>query len=54
MLNGIYFKLPFDLYLADAALGSGDVKMLRNNARRYWLGSALNPDPVARARFRTG
>lgn len=56
---GIYFNLPEDVYHADPALGSTDVRKLLMSAPDYWWGSWMNPnrpedkdDTVARLRGR--
>lgn len=40
---GVYFNLPEELYHADPALGSGDVRRLYTCPMYYWRESAMNP-----------
>lgn len=47
---GIYFGLSSERYHQDEALGSSDIRTLRKSARRYWLGSWMNP---TRERYRS-
>lgn len=41
---GVYFGLADDVYHADAALGSTDIKTLAFSPADYWFRSPLNPD----------
>lgn len=41
---GVYFGLAEDIYHADPAIGSGDMRRLVNGAPQYWWQSHLNPD----------
>lgn len=43
MKPGIYFGLPEDLYHADEALGSNDLKLVRKDPAQFWLKSKMNP-----------
>jgi hypothetical protein len=40
---GVYFGLSEDLYRADPALGSTDIKRLAQSPPDYWFGSVHNP-----------
>lgn len=40
---GVYFNLPENLYHADPALGSGDVRRLHTCPMYYWRESRMNP-----------
>src|SRR5258708_6578475 len=41
---GLHFGLPFDRYLDDPGLGSGDIRKLAMNPSDYWFESAMNPE----------
>lgn len=41
---GLHFGLPFDRYLEDPGLGSGDVRLLAKNPSSWWWNSRHNPD----------
>jgi hypothetical protein len=41
---GVYFGLDEELYHADSALGSTDMRKLRRNATTYWYESHFNPN----------
>lgn len=41
--DGIYFGLPEDQYHSDPALGSSDLKKLRESPPTYWFESPYNP-----------
>jgi hypothetical protein len=43
MKPGIYFALPEEIYHADAALGSNDLKLVRRDPAQFWLRSKMNP-----------
>ncbi len=40
---GLHFGLPFEQYLGDPGLGSGDIKDLFTNPSTYWWKSEMNP-----------
>jgi len=54
--EGIYFDMPFDEYLEDPSLGSGDIKRLGESPEAYWYGSPHNPDyvPTDKDAYRRG
>lgn len=41
---GIYFDMPEDIYHADPALGSSDVRKMRRSGPDYWWSSWMNPN----------
>jgi len=41
---GLHFGLPFERYLDDPGLGSGDIRKLAMNPSDYWFESAMNPE----------
>lgn len=41
---GVYFGLDEDEYHADRALGSTDIRGIRDDLERWWRGSRFNPD----------
>lgn len=47
---GIYFGLPMEVYLADDALGSTDMRHLRRNPTSYWRNSSMNPKRVRKSK----
>jgi hypothetical protein len=42
-LEGVHLGLPLEEYLADPALGSTDLRLLRRNPTSYWHFSHMNP-----------
>ena len=45
---GLHFGLPFERYLEDPGLGSGDIRKLAMNPSDYWFESAMNPEQPRR------
>jgi hypothetical protein len=41
---GLHFGLPFERYLDDPGLGSGNIRKLAMNPSDYWFESAMNPE----------
>lgn len=46
IVDGVYFGLDFDVYLAVPRLGGGDVQSLCVSAGTFWADSWLNPDKI--------
>jgi hypothetical protein len=41
---GIYYFMPKEVYHADDALGSSNIREILKSPRDFWLGSPMNPD----------